>query len=191
MPYSRYACAWRCFIAASSATQCVTVSDRVSRAALASASQMPCSMNAGTWRCLRRNSTHSGVKSSNTRSRRAVRTAPSISCSFAVPGLVVGALPHLAGIAEVVPVGRAQAGSSPPTTDRGRPRSGRATRAVRRWRCTDGWVSIVTSSYIVALRFFGVYHWNERSGSSPRRDLALPPPSCYLLTRRRPRRRRS
>ena len=34
---------------------------------------------------LRRNSTHSGVKSANTRSRRAVRTAPSISCSLDVP----------------------------------------------------------------------------------------------------------
>ena len=166
MPYRRKACAWRCFIAASSATQCVTVSDSVSRAALARASQMPCSMNAGTWRCLRRKSTHSGSKSSNTRSRLAVRTAPSISCSYACR-LVEGALPHLAGIAEVVPVRRAQRVESSDHSPRpsskwtGQPRS--------RWRWIDGCVSIVTSSYIVALRFFGVYHWNERSGSSPRR----------------------
>ncbi len=81
MPYSSMAWAWRCFIAASSATQCVTVSDSVSREAVASASQMPCSMKAGTCKCLRSQSTHSALKSSNTRSRRAVRTAPSISCS--------------------------------------------------------------------------------------------------------------
>ena len=41
----------------------------------------------------------------------------------------------------------------------------------------DGCVSIVTSSYIVALRFLGVYHWNERSGSSPRRE--APSPSFF------------
>src|SRR5687767_646539 len=54
----------------------------------------------------------------------------------------------------------------PSSKNMGQPRS--------TWRWIDGCVSTVTSSYMLALRFFGVYHWNERIGSSPRRPGSAP-----------------
>ena len=91
-------------------TQVATVSDRQSRAAVASANQSPCSTNAGICSEVRRNVTHSGAKSAISPCSAAERQRAVELLLDRRPGLVEGPLPLLSRVAEGIPVGAAQRG---------------------------------------------------------------------------------